>query len=67
MRDERHELVIPCPRCGAGISWALRDYGDERAVEVRHAGCACQLTRDQWADLAERANTLLDEPQEAHR
>ena len=63
MRDKPVQLTTPCPRCGAPITWALRDWDDCEAAEVRRAGCTCWLTRDQWADMAELANTLLDASQ----
>ena len=52
--------TLPCPRCGGPIVWDRRDHGGGPTVEVRRAGCGCALAPDQWADLAERANALLD-------
>ena len=63
--EQAPTAALPCPRCGETMVWDRRDHGGGRTVEVRHAGCGCHLTRDQWADLAERANALLDEREEA--
>jgi hypothetical protein len=57
-------IATPCPRCGAPTVWALRDGDGDASGAVLRAGCDCQLSPDQWADLAERANALLDEREE---
>ena len=62
MRDKTPATIAtPCPRCGQPTVWELRERGGIRVVEVRRAGCTCWPSPDQWADLAERANTLLGE------
>ena len=58
--DER--IATPCPRCGRPIEWAAYTRGGVEALEVAHQDCACQLTRDQWADLAEQAERVQEEP-----
>ncbi len=67
MHNHLQTIGTACPRCGKATVWDRRDHGGGDTVEVRRAGCACWLSPDQWADLAERANTLLDARQETQR
>ena len=60
MHNPLPTISTVCPRCGKPTVWYQRAFDGGEAVEVLRAGCDCWLSRDQWADLAERANTLLD-------
>jgi hypothetical protein len=59
MHNRAPTISTACPRCGQPTVWELREHGGGWAVVVLRAGCDCWLSPDQWADLAERANTLL--------
>ncbi len=54
-------ISTACPRCGKATVWDRRGHGGGDTVAVRRAGCACWLSRDQWADLAELAEAALVE------
>jgi hypothetical protein len=53
--DQGEQIVTPCPHCERPIAWATYTRGGIEALEVADQGCACTLSRDQWADLAEQA------------
>ena len=64
MHNRIPTISTACPRCGQATVWDRRDHGGGDTVEVLRPGCACWLSADQWADLAEQANALLDIRQE---
>ena len=67
MHHHRPTIGTACPRCGRATVWERRDHGGGETVAVLRPGCARWRSPDQWADLAARANTLLDAGEERVR
>lgn len=54
-------IATPCPRCGRAIEWAVYTRGGVEALEVADQACACALSREQWGELADRADARWEE------
>ena len=64
MVDDEGRVTTFCPRCGKPMVWARRRVPSGQgtgmdALEVVAWGCFCQLTDDEWGDLADEADEVL--------
>ncbi len=54
-RDAAAIVAVHCPRCGSPFLLAVEPLAVGYAVDVDAAGCACDLTEDEYEALADRA------------
>ena len=60
MRDGAREVTTFCPRCGRPIVWSVARVPFGADMEVAGRACQCPLSDDEWDDLAEQAEAVLE-------